>query len=92
MAVEFINIGAHKNVYAVVFGHNDVLITQAQDKKTNKAMIIFHSADPETIKPEEFLNKYVDQLPIPDSVLVFEDPETIATLIQSLSEIQKMFF
>lgn len=92
MAVEFIDMGNHKNVFAVVFGRNDVLITQAQNKKERKAMIIFHSADPETVKPDEFINKYVDEIPFPDNVLVFEDPETIATLIQSLSEIQKMFF
>jgi len=91
MAVEFIDIGSHKNIYAVVFGHNDVLITQAQDSKTRKAMIIFHSAD-DQMKPEDYINKFVDEIPLPDSVLVFEDPETIATLIQSLSEIQKMFF
>lgn len=92
MAVQFIDMGVHKNVYSVVFGRNDVLITQAQNKIAGKAMIMFHSADPDTINPEKFTNKFVDEIPCPEVTLVFEDPETIATLIQSLCEIQKMFF
>ena len=92
MAVQFINIGKHKNVYSVVFGLNDVMITQAQNPAGNNAMIMFHSADPNTLHPEQYVGVNTDEMPCPEVTLVFEDPETIATLIQSLSEIQKMFF
>lgn len=92
MAVQFINIGIHKNVYSVVFGRNDVLITQATNESKGQAMIMFHSYDPEITIPEKFTNKYTDEIPCPEVTLVFEDPETIATLIQSLAEIQKTFF
>lgn len=90
MAVKFSDIGGHKNVYTVLFGDNDVHISSAVSND-GRALIMFNTAT-EELDQIEFKDKPVDELPFPECVLMFEDPHTIASLIQMLSEIQKHFF
>jgi hypothetical protein len=91
MAVDFIDLGSHKNVYAALFGNRDVYISQAVNRQEGKACILFHNVMQEGHDPK-WRNEDLDNLPLPDMALVFEDPATIAMLIQHLAELQRNFF
>jgi hypothetical protein len=91
MAVDFIDIENHKNVYAAVFGAGDVYISQATNPGAGKAMVMFHNTNSEG-EPYDFNGKRLDELPFPDMVLMFEDAATIARLINVLAKIQEETF
>ena len=88
MAVEFVNLGEHKNVYGCVFGDNDVHISSAIGPD-GRAMIMFNTEDGQ--KNEDYLGRDLNELPCPEMVLIFEDAHTIASLCQMLLEMQKHF-
>jgi hypothetical protein len=89
MAVEFINLGEHKNVFSVTFGNNDVFISSAVSND-GRAMLMFYTND-ESLKSEDFVGADLNTLPFPEAVLMFEDAHTIASLVQLLMECQKHF-
>lgn len=90
MGVQFADLGKHKNVYTVAFGFNDVHISSAVSND-GRALIMFNTATDE-LDSTKFANVPLDNLPFPECVLMFEDPHTIASLVQMLLEIQKSFF
>jgi hypothetical protein len=91
MAVDFVDLGSHKNVYAALFGDGDVYISQAVNVHEGKACILFHNVMVKGHDPK-WRNEDLNDLPLPDMALVFEDPATIAMLIQHLAELQRKFF
>jgi hypothetical protein len=90
MAVEFIDLGQHKNVFSVTFGRNDVFISSAFSND-GRAMIMFYTNN-DDLKSEDFVGADLNDLPFPEAVLMFEDPHTMSSLMQLILECQKSFF
>lgn len=90
MGVEFIDIGSHKNVYAVRFDKGDIFYTIGSSNK-GRCFINFYTNDG-TYKAEDFINKNIDETILPELSIVFSDPAQINGLVQMLMKVQLNYF
>ncbi len=84
MAVDFMDLDSHKNVYSAILGRGDVYISYATQPETGRCFIMFHNTD-EVGVPLETTGKQLEEIPLPDMVIHFEDPATINRMIRMLS-------
>lgn len=89
------NYGAHADVLIAEFGHGDITFAKAtypDDQHATHLLFMNHEKRKIGEVSNEWEGKTSDEVPRPDVVFVFKNPESITALIHSLAELQKEVF